>query len=118
MIPYDPRLKTLARDLRKNMTPQERKLWYEFLRDVRPRFYRQRPLKNFIVDFYCPSCKLAIEVDGSQHFAADGVEKDACRTAILKAQGVTVLRVSNLDVRQNFAAVCQEILAAVEHTDG
>ena len=69
IVPYQNRLKKLASELRKNMTPWEKKLWYEFLREQSPRFLRQKPLGSYIVDFYCPTLRLAIEVDGGQHMS-------------------------------------------------
>lgn len=98
-----------ARRLRKEMTGEERKLWYEFLRTYPVRFMRQRPIDRFIVDFYCAQAKLVIEVDGSQHYEADGIAYDAERSEVLAARGIYVLRVPNNEVRQNFRAVCDQI---------
>lgn len=98
-----------ARRLRKEMTGEERKLWYEFLRTYPVRFMRQRPIDRFIVDFYCAQAKLVIEVDGSQHYEADGIAYDAERSEVLAARGIDVLRVPNNEVRQNFRAVCDQI---------
>ena len=92
-----------------NMTPEERKLWYEFLREQPLRFMRQRPIDRFIVDFYCAKAKLVIELDGSQHFEDEGSEKDRERDAILEAYGIKVLRIPNNAVRQNFRGVCEWI---------
>lgn len=114
IIPYAPYLKRNAGTLRKNMTPQERKLWYEFLRELSPRFVRQKPLGNCIVDFYCPTCRVAVEVDGGQHFEEVGQTADAERTKALERLGVTVIRISNLDVDREFDAVCRLILATIE----
>ena len=91
------------------MTGEERKLWYEFLRTYPVRFMRQRPIDRFIVDFYCAQAKLVIEVDGSQHYEADGIAYDAERSEVLAARGIYVLRVPNNEVRQNFRAVCDQI---------
>ena len=98
-----------ARRLRKEMTGEERKLWYEFLRTYPVRFMRQRPIDRFIVDFYCAQAKLVIEVDGSQHYETDGIAYDAERSEVLAARGIYVLRVPNNEVRQNFRAVCDQI---------
>ena len=98
-----------ARWLRKEMTGEERKLWYEFLRTYPVRFMRQRPIDRFIVDFYCAQAKLVIEVDGSQHYEADGIAYDAERSEVLATRGIYVLRVPNNEVRQNFRAVCDQI---------
>jgi very-short-patch-repair endonuclease len=98
-----------ARELRKDMTPAERNLWYEFLRYQKPRFYRQRPIGNFIVDFYCAKAKLVIELDGESHFSVQGQVYDEERSAFLQGLGVSVIRFTNLDVMQNFKGVCRAI---------
>ena len=108
-IPYDSRLKKNARALRGDMTPQERRLWYTFLRAYPVKFYRQRIVGNYIVDFYCPRAALAVELDGSQHFESSGVRHDMRRDAELTAMGLLVLRFSNEEVNRNFSAVCAEI---------
>jgi very-short-patch-repair endonuclease len=82
-LPYNPKLKDRARELRKNMTKTEKKLWYNFLSKHSLRFLRQRPIDQYIVDFYCPKKKLIIEIDGSTHFTKDGVEYDAERSSIV-----------------------------------
>ena len=99
----------LARELRKNMTPQEKKLWYDFLRAYQPRFQRQKPIGNYIADFYCAKAKLVIELDGSGHYSDEMKEKDHVRTCELSALGVNVLRICNLDVDNNFFGVCEYI---------
>lgn len=103
---YNPAMKDRARKLRKNMTPQERHLWYDFLRGYPVKFYRQRSIDNFIVDFYCSRAHLAIEVDGSQHYTAGGLEYDRQRSAILRQYGVKVVRFSNSDIDREFGTVC------------
>jgi very-short-patch-repair endonuclease len=102
-----------ARALRKEMTRQERRLWYEFLRDYPVRFYRQRSIDRYIVDFYCPHGKLVVELDGGQHYEEEGREYDRRRTEVLQSYGLEVLRFSNLDVDREFAAVCEAIDAKV-----
>ena len=99
-----------ARALRKNMTKEERHLWYDFLRYCRPRFRRQELISNYIVDFFCHQARLAVELDGSQHSDPDSMKYDAQRTAHLRSLGITVIRFSNLDVTRNFEGVCQQIL--------
>ena len=99
----------LAKQLRKNMTPWERKLWYEYLRNYPVRFQRQKAIGNYIVDFYCAKIGLIIELDGSGHYTAEQAEKDAVRTKELEAMGLTVLRICNVDVRRNFRGVCEYI---------
>jgi very-short-patch-repair endonuclease len=97
-----------AKALRKNMTPQERKLWYEFLRTYPVRFLRQKVIGRFVADFYCAKAKLVIELDGSQHYTED-VRYDEKRTKILEAYGLKVIRFYNGDVDRNFLGVCQII---------
>ena len=108
-LPYDRRLKPRAQELRRNMTPQERKLWYGFLRQYPVKVYRQRMIDHFIADFYCAKAKLVIELDGSQHYTEQGKCYDAERSAVIEKYGVQVLRFSNRDVRVNFEGVCMTI---------
>ena len=103
-------LKQNARNLRNNQTPQERKLRYEFLKNLKCHFVRQKVIGNYIVDFYCARYKLVIELDGSQHYNSLGVEKDRLREEYLRSKGFKVLRFTNLDIKNNFNGVCQEIL--------
>ena len=102
-------LTQLAQELRRNTTREERKLWYEFLCRYPLRFRRQVAFDRFIMDFYCAGAKLAVELDGSQHFTPDGLERDAERTAFLEDAGIEVLRFSNADVMKNFLGVCEKI---------
>ena len=99
----------LAKNLRKNMTPWERKLWYEFLRDYPLRFQRQKAIGNYIVDFYCAKAGLVIELDGSEHYTAEQTEKDNIRTKDLENMKLTVIRICNLDIDRNFRGVCEYI---------
>ena len=99
----------LARVLRKNMTPWERKLWYDFLRSYPVRFQRQKAIGNFITDFYCAQARLAVELDGSGHCTRRMLEQDAARTRALEAMNLTVLRISNYDIDRNFGSVCTYI---------
>ena len=103
-------LLTNARKLRKGMTKEERKLWYTFLCKLPVRFRRQQIIGNYIVDFYCHSRGLVIELDGSQHFEDKGKQADLERDAYLRGLGLRVLRYSNLDVNRNFRGVCEDIL--------
>jgi len=98
-----------AKELRKNMTSQEKHIWYDFLVKYPVRFQRQKTIGNFIADFYCAKAKLIIEIDGSQHYTEDGVEKDSIRTFILNDIGLSVIRFSNRDIENNFNGVCQII---------
>ncbi|AQS60300.1 endonuclease domain-containing protein [Desulforamulus ferrireducens] len=108
-LPYNGNLIPQAKTLRKNMTPQEKKLWYQFLSKYSPRCQRQKAIADYIVDFYCHQARLVIELDGSQHYSGEGLEYDARRTEVLKKLGVEVVRFSNLDVDRNFRGVCEEI---------
>ena len=108
-IPKNNSLLENARRLRRDMTPQERKLWYLFLRKYPVKIYKQQIIGSFIVDFYCASAKLVIEVDGSQHFEEQGLAYDTERTAFLEGCGLKVIRYTNSDVNRNFEAVCDQI---------
>ena len=99
----------LAKDLRKNMTPWERKLWYDFLRNYPVRFQRQKAIGNYIADFYCAKARLVIELDGGGHYTEEQSEKDAIRTKALESMNLTVLRICNLDIDRNFRGVCEQI---------
>ena len=99
----------LAKALRKNMTPWERKLWYEFLRDYPVRFQRQKAIDNYIADFYCAKARLIIELDGGGHYTEEQIEKDRMRTEAFKKQNIKVLRICNLDIDRNFNGVCEYI---------
>ncbi len=103
-----------ARQLRRNMTRQERSLWYSYLRGYPIRFCRQRLMGKYVLDFYCPRARLAVELDGSQHYMEDGQAQDALRTAALEKHGIQVLRFSNTDVDRQLATVCQMILDTVQ----
>ena len=98
-----------SKDLRKNMTKQEKHLWYDFLRDYPVRWYRQRIIENFIVDFYCSKAKLVIEVDGSQHYEKDAKEYDEFRTKVINVYNIEVIRFANSDLDKNFEGVCAVI---------
>ena len=111
MIRYNPKLKLRARELRKNMTDAEIKLWARIRRKqlLDYQFYRQRPVGNYIVDFYCPAAKLIIEVDGGQHYEPEGLEYDRIRDAYLRSLGFFVMRFKNPDVLKNIDGVLEVI---------
>jgi very-short-patch-repair endonuclease len=113
-IPYNPKLNQRARELRKNMTAAEKKLWSEFLQHLDCTVLRQKPLDNYIVDFYCPRHKLIIEVDGEVHESGERMEYDKHRTRILEEYGLRVVRFQNHDVLNDFNRVCGEIRALME----
>lgn len=102
-------LKTNAQTLRKHMTKEEAKLWYQFLCRYPLRFRRQYVIGNYIADFYCHKAKLVVELDGSQHYSREEKEYDQIRTNYLQSQGLLVLRFNNLDVMRRFRDVCEAI---------
>ena len=99
----------LARTLRKNMTPWERKLWYQFLRSYPVRFQRQKAIGEYIVDFYCAKARLVLELDGGGHYTAEQAEKDKIRTNELEHMNLKVIRLCNLDIDRDFNGVCEYI---------
>ncbi len=108
-LPYNRQLVEKAKELRKNMTPAERKLWYGYLSTFKFRVLRQRPIDNFIVDFFCAQLRLVIEVDGESHFTDEGKDYDWERTHILEGYGLKVLRFTNDEVLQDWEGVCRRI---------
>ncbi len=96
-----------AQSLRKNMTKEERRLWYNFLSSYPIPFKRQKVLDKYIADFYCHKAKLVIEIDGSQHFSEEGLIYDEERTKFIEKYGIVVLRFTNIDINQRFDAVCE-----------
>ncbi|MBQ8605697.1 MAG: DUF559 domain-containing protein [Clostridia bacterium] len=106
---YNKNIISVAKTLRKNMTKEERHLWYDFLRSYPIRFSRQKVLGKYIVDFYCAEAKLVIELDGSQHYEETAIEKDTERTLYLEQYGLKILRIPNNQVNQNFNGVCEYI---------
>ncbi len=106
---HNKKLVPYAKQLRKEMTKEERHLWYDFLRQYPVRFLRQKVLGRYIADFYCPQAKLVIELDGSQHYEGDGIEADVQRTKFLESYGLKVIRIPNNVITQNFQGVCEYI---------
>ena len=98
-----------AQKLRREMTKEERHLWYDFLKNLPITVNRQKVIGPYIVDFYCAKAKTVIELDGSQHYEDRGQKSDAERDEYLNGLGITVLRYSNLDVNRNFDGVCTDI---------
>jgi len=105
-----------ARKLRKDMTKEERHLWYDFLGSYPVRFSRQKVLGKYIVDFYSAEAKLVIELNGAQHFEKENMARDAERTAFLEGYGLRVLRIPNNEVNRNFTGVCEYIDDACEQS--
>ena len=112
-LPKDNSKLDMAKKLRREMTPHERKLWYLFLKNYPVKIYKQRIIDRFIVDFYCASAKLVIEIDGSQHYEDKGQISDQERTAILESYGLKVIRYSNREIDREFSAVCESIIEAI-----
>ncbi len=108
-LPYNPLLVERAKQLRKNMTTAEKKLWNEYLKNLEFRFLKQRPIDNFIGDFYCSALKLVIEIDGDSHFTTEAKEYDEARTKVLEGYGLKVIRFTNDEVLNNLEGVCQQI---------
>ncbi len=104
----------LAKTLRKNMTPWERKLWHLFLKIYPVRFQRQKAIGNYIADFYCAKARLVIELDGGGHYTAEQQKADTVRTQQLESMNLTVLRFCNLDIDREFQNVCEQIDRAVK----
>ena len=113
---HNVQLIPFAKQLRKEMTKEERHLWYDFLRTHSARFSRQKVLGKYIADFYSAEANLVIELDGSQHYEDSTAEKDAERTAFLEGYGLTVIRIPNNEVMRNFQGVCEYIDAAVKQS--
>lgn len=109
MYKHNPQLTGNARNLRKNMTKEERHLWYDYLRNYKVRFLRQKVIDNYIVDFYCSKAKLVIELDGSQHYEEKASLSDKIRTEKIERYGLTVLRIPNNEINENFDGVCEFI---------
>ncbi len=112
-LSYDGRLKPNAQALRREMTRQEKHLWYDFLKEYTSQFHRQKQFGYYIVDFYCAVGNLVVELDGSQHYEPEGMAHDAERDAYLQGLGLKILRFSNADVDRHFDTVCQTIDRAI-----
>ena len=113
---HNRQLIPLAKRLRREMTKEERHLWYDFLRSYPVRFSRQKVLGKYIADFYSAEAKLVIELDGSQHYEPDEMQKDTDRTVFLEGYGLRVIRIPNNEVSRNFHGVCESIDAAVRQS--
>lgn len=115
-LEYNNKNITLAKILRKNATPQEKHLWYDFLSKYEIRFQRQKAINDFIVDFYCHKAKLVIEIDGSEHYTEKGVRKDEFRTEVLEGYDLRVIRFTNRQINTNFQGVCEYIDMVVKES--
>ena len=107
---HNSKLTKHSQQLRKEMTAEEKKLWYQFLKKLPLTVHRQKVIGNYIADFYCAKAALVIELDGTQHFETDGQKADAERDAYFCSLGITVLRYSNRQINQEFSRVCEDIL--------
>ena len=114
---YNKELQPNAQILRRNMTPEERHLWYDFLKSLPVTVKRQQVIGQYIVDFYCASAKLVIEIDGTQHYEDAGLKEDASRDNHLKSSGYVVKRYSNRDIHRNFEGVCRDIYITIFNHD-
>lgn len=112
-LPYNPKLVARAKEMRRNSTPAEKKLWQKCLRKFPLRVLRQRPIDHFIVDFYCATLQLVIEIDGESHFTAEGQAYDFERSQVLESYGLRVMRFTNDEVMNNFEEVCRKILEEI-----
>ena len=110
MYPYNKNLTEYAKELRKNMTPEEKHLWYDFLKLLPLTVKRQYVVGNYILDFFIPSANIAIELDGSQHFETEAKEADRLRDLELAKVGIKVVRYRNTEITQNFAGVVDDIM--------
>jgi len=117
-LEYNKDLILRAKELRKNMTRQESHLWYDYLRLYPARFQRQKTIYHYIVDFYCASAKLIIELDGHQHESAVTKEYDSIRTQAFESAGIAVLRIKNDEVINHFPTVCKSIDQVVQQRLG
>jgi len=106
---HDEKTLRNSQNLRRNMTKEERHLWYDFLKNYPVQFKRQVPFGNYVVDFYCYKARLVIELDGSQHCEPENIDYDRKRTEYLEQEGLYVMRISNLDVMRNFRSVCDAV---------
>lgn len=116
MLPYSKNLKQLSRQLRGNMTDAEGHLWAKIrMKQLKGyHFYRQKPIGDYIVDFYCPKVKLVIEVDDSQHFSDETTEYDRIRDEHIRSLGLRVLRFTNTEVLTNIEGVIESIIGSME----
>ena len=110
----NPQLRGNAQKLRREMTKEERRLWYDFLKQLPLTVNRQKVIGHYIVDFYCASAKLVIELDGSQHYESEGTTSDQERDYALNQLGITVVRYSNSDIDRNFDGVCADLLRRLQ----
>ena len=114
IIPVNSELDKYAKNLRKNMTKEEKTIWYDFLNRITPRFHRQKIIGNYIVDFYCPKLKIVIEIDGVQHYNVANSVYDNEQTQFLESLGLSVIRFDNIDIKKEFGTVVYDITTHCE----
>ena len=113
---HNPQIVPNAKMLRKNMTKEERHLWYDYLKSHPVRFNRQKVLGNYIADFYSAEARLVIELDGGRHYTKEGTAYDAERTSFLERYGLSVIRIPNNEVSSNFRGVCEYLDLIIEQS--
>ena len=106
---HNHKLTRLSQNLRRDMTKEEKHLWYDYLRKLPITIHRQKVIGNYIVDFYCAGVKLVIELDGRQHYNEEGREADRIRDEFLAGLGINVVRYTNRQIKDNFSGVCKDI---------
>ena len=109
----NPYLTTFSQELRTHMTKEEKHLWYDFFKKISYTVNRQKVVGNYILDFYCDEAKIAIELDGSQHYEEREEGKDRIRDKHLEERGLKILRFSNYDLHKNFKGICEYIYQMV-----
>ncbi len=113
-IPVNSRLDKYAKNLRKNMTDEEKTLWYNYLNKIYPRFHRQKIIGNYIVDFYCPKLRIVIGIDGVQHYQPQHYENDFVRDEFISKKDITILRFDNSEVKKDYCSVLYRIASHCE----
>ncbi|HCX27794.1 MAG TPA: hypothetical protein DHI91_01495 [Candidatus Portnoybacteria bacterium] len=113
---YNKNLKILSRQLRTSSTDAEKLLWSKIRKKQIKgyQFFRQKPIGNFIVDFYCKEAGLVIEIDGGQHYENENIKNDKIREDFLKKQGLKIMRFTNLDILKNIESVVGKIYDEID----
>ena len=117
-LPRNGKLTKNAQNLRRNMTKEERHLWYDFFKQMSIPVNRQKVIGHYIADFYCDCAKVVVELDGTQHYEDEGAAHDRQRDSYLESLGIQVLRYSNADMHRNFRGVCEHIIGVLEERSG
>ena len=117
-LPRNGKLTKNAQNLRRNMTKEERHLWYDFFKQMSIPVNRQKVIGHYIADFYCDCAKVVVELDGTQHYEDEGAAHDRQRDSYMESLGIQVLRYSNADIHRNFRGVCEHIIGVLEERSG